>query len=101
MLARTSVTDTWLWMGQSETLGIWLERASGRQLLGVQGLCGRDRLYRWLWRADGKISGIDVQGCPPWMCPGHKAEDGALSFGPCHSSAGQVLFLNCVKESMI
>lgn len=19
-----------------------------------------------------KISGIDVQGCPPWMCPGHE-----------------------------
>lgn len=31
----------------------------------------------------------------------NKAEDGALSFGPYHSSAGQDLFLNCVEESMI
>lgn len=48
-----------------------------------------------------KISGIDVQGCPLWMCPGHKAEDSALSFGPYHSSAGQDRFLNHVEESMI
>lgn len=49
-----------------------------------------------------KISGIDVQGCPPWMCPGHEQGRGrcpelrAISFICWHD-----LFLNCVEESMI
>lgn len=97
-------TDSWLCMGQSETLGIWLETLpSGRQLLVVQGLCvcerERQRLYRWLWRSDGKSLVLMFRavllGCVLVM---NKAEDGALSFGPYHSSAGMIFSLIVLKS---